>query len=89
MSSNWYVKLLDKVYDIGYNVYIVDKETQMTTKQAIRNAKVIMVKTSIGISVKISKRQARGLLDYCNENNHELPVDITEIYDGKVLLILG
>ena len=60
-----------------------------TTKQALRNAKVIKVKTRIGSAVTISKKEARRYVDFCNQNNYVLPVEITEIYNGKVLLVLG
>ena len=62
---------------------------ETTTKQAITNAKVIMVKTSFGGAVKVTKKEARRWLADCAKRNRDVPADITEIHDGKVLLVLG
>ena len=60
------------------------KENGMTLKQAIRNARIIKVKTSIGSSVSISKKEARKYTDFCEANNYTLTNEITELGNGKV-----
>ena len=57
------------------------------TEQEIRNARTILVGTKYG-AVKIAKKEARKYIARCKEHGHDLHVDITEIYEGKTLVIL-
>ena len=61
----------------------------MTIKQAIRNAKVIRVKTSNGSSVKITKKEARRYIEFCDSMGYDYIPEITAIYANKVLVVLS
>lgn len=61
----------------------------MNAKQAIKNAKVIRVKTSIGSTVAITKKEAYRYVNFVESNNYDLQMDVTEIGNGKLLVHFG
>ena len=61
----------------------------MEINQAIKKAQIIQVKTKIGSAVKITKKEALRYVSFCESQDYDYQPEITEIFDGKLLIVLN
>jgi hypothetical protein len=67
----------------------MEQETIRNQKQLIKNAKIVMVKTSLGSAVKITKKVAYGYVDFCIDNGYEQQIEIINLITNSDTLLKG
>jgi len=58
----------------------------MTIKQALRKAAIITIATTIGGSVRITKKEAKKYIARCDENGYEYKFEYDVIYSDRLLV---